>query len=217
LCRALLERREALGGLIEIASLKRAESRKGQRGIDRPARRRRWPRSLLIPKPVRIVVGVDRRARLASGVAGPMLSVQPRDLERILGPSLTDAPPIVLAPEGRLGAAARFARARGGVFRDVRSVARPQELHHNESAGAYLRRFVIWERRFRGVATKYLEHYLAWHRSLDHERRQGLRENVLRWPQRLPSSPTVPANRSIASFPVRSAPGSGLRWRLDSA
>ena len=37
-------------------------------------------------------------------------------------------------------------------------------------------------KRFRGVATQYLAHYLDWHRGLTYGERHSLGEVVLRWP-----------------------------------
>jgi transposase-like protein len=175
LCRALAERREPIGGWIEVAVVRLPESRKGDRRLTRPPRRTRWPPSM-IPNPlVCVVIALDRRGRLASGVAGTS-PLRPDGYERVIGPSLKDRWALVLAHEGPLGAAARFARARRGAFRDVRVRHRRRSLEHVESAREYGRRFLRWLKRFAGVATKYLDHYLAWHRTLDTAARFGLPE-----------------------------------------
>ncbi len=48
-----------------------------------------------------------------------------------------------------------------------------------EQARLYLLRWKRWLRRFRGVATKYLDHYLVWFRLLD--RLAGRPAHGLQW------------------------------------
>jgi hypothetical protein len=58
-------------------------------------------------------------------------------------------------------AVARFARLQGLRYHRFRG---PELLHHPAALyGAAMRR---WLSRFQGVATRYLPHYLAWHRLL---------------------------------------------------
>jgi transposase-like protein len=182
LCRVLAQRRERLTGWIEIVVVNLPESEKGQRRLSRAARRHRWDRALVLKDPVRVIVAADRHGRIAAGAAG-RTRLRERDLEGVIGPSIGSGRPVVVALEGRLGPVRRFALSRGGSFQDARSGRRRRGLAHIQLARAHVRRFVQWLVRFRGVATRYLDHYLAWHRTLDLGLRHGLRESVLRWPQ----------------------------------
>jgi transposase-like protein len=182
LCRPLVSRLERLSGWIEITVMRFPESRKGQRQLDRPPRRRRWDRAEVIKAPVRVVVAADRHARIATGCLGEG-PVRKSGLERVIDPSIGHGPSTIVAREGQLGPICAFARARGAAFRDARRGGRARGLEHVQSARAYSRRLVRWQARFRGVATKYLDHYLAWHRTLDYALRNGLPESLLRWPQ----------------------------------
>jgi hypothetical protein len=40
-------------------------------------------------------------------------------------------------------------------------------LHHTRNVDSYILRLRIWLKRFCGVATRYLAHYLHWHRLID--------------------------------------------------
>jgi hypothetical protein len=70
------------------------------------------------------------------------------------------------------------------VFCDARRVASRQRQPggHVENVQVYGALLVGWIRRFRGVATKYLPNYLAWHLALDLARRRALARAALRWP-----------------------------------
>jgi transposase-like protein len=46
-------------------------------------------------------------------------------------------------------------------------------IYHVQNVNAYHRRLRDWLRRFNGVATKYLDNYLFWHRFLDQSRRMA--------------------------------------------
>jgi hypothetical protein len=48
------------------------------------------------------------------------------------------------------------------------------------------RRLLVWMERFRGVATKYLENYLAWRRMLDPLDPACLTLRMLRWDAAMP-------------------------------
>jgi transposase-like protein len=168
---------EMVGGWIEISSRRVPASCKGQRGLARPARRRGpSPSSMPVPR-TSIVIAVDRYAGLVTASISNQ-KVAARELESAIGNRCLGGPTIV-ALEGRLGPAARFARRIGGSFRDARN---PRSVDQIPAARAYGQELLDWMERFHGVATKYLPNYLSWHRTLTYARRHGLGETVLRWP-----------------------------------
>lgn len=86
------------------------------------------------------------------------------DLVAAFGSS--DAPRVVLGREGIFGVGARYAAATGAEYRHVKGgdlAARDGTIEHNRNAVAYARNLRQWLARFRGVADRYLPHYLAWH------------------------------------------------------
>jgi hypothetical protein len=89
--------------------------------------------------------------------------------------------PTVVAKQGRYGAASAFARRLKGSFHDARR-AQPDSFAHVGTAQAYVVRLEEWMTRFRGVATRYLPNYLAWHRTVDRAWRQRTAAQMLRWP-----------------------------------
>lgn len=218
LCGHLATKPEALDGRVETVSVRLPRSLKGQRHIPRSPRRRRSSLASVYRDQICVVFATDRIGGVASG-AVDRPHARPDDLERVLGASLSEGVPLISA-EGPIGAVGRFARARGGQLIDARR-ARPRGLEHVRIARAYASRFLRWSARFRGVSTRYLEHYLAWHRHLDYGHRHHLRERVLRWPledlQALHSSreqnrgsplfgPTPSEERAGRHLPLHQAP-----------
>jgi hypothetical protein len=58
-----------------------------------------------------------------------------------------------------------LAKAAGASYRWVQREEMPAD--HTRNVGAFQRRLVAFLRPFCGVATKYLENYLKWHRLMD--------------------------------------------------
>lgn len=129
-------------------------SEKGRRPPERPARS---PES---PTPVWVVVARDGAGRTASGVVG-LRRPTATDLGLALGARLSAATTLA-SPAGPYGAAGLLAVRLGLRYHRPGSwTAEVQALR------AYTRALRRWSARFRGIATRYLAHYLAWHRFLD--------------------------------------------------
>jgi len=177
---------EALVGWIEVASRRFVPSEKGSRHLTRPARRRACrPGQRNRPRWGHILVGCDRMGHCVTSIALPTRSRTPdaRAIAGLLG-DRTPRRPVVLEEAGRFGAAARFARERGGIFHDARRTpgrGTRRALRHIDTATGYLSRYACWMERFRGVATRYIANYLIWHRIVDRCLRQGMEETALRW------------------------------------
>ena len=184
--------REVLTGWVELCLLGGySESFKGRRsGLGRPARTHAVPRPwryLSDPRAVRVLVATDRDGHVVTGIVRRPV---PRagDLERILGGRLRGrshgrGPVLVVARAGAgLLGYRRFADRLGGT---VRSACGPEGRHPlvtAERARLYWLRLQHWMVRFRGVATRYLPHYLLWHRWLDRAHRHASGPAALRWP-----------------------------------
>jgi hypothetical protein len=66
-------------------------------------------------------------------------------------------------------------RAAGHEFHMLRLiVTSPLTVRHTRNVDEYCRRLLDWLHRFRGVASKYRDNYLAWHRRVD-------RDTDVRW------------------------------------
>jgi transposase-like protein len=155
-----------LAGDVAVAETCFPFSEKGRRDLDRPPRPRGdlfWWLNLR----VWVVLARDDDARPWSEVVGP-LRARVEEFEQCLAPRLATGVRIRGA-EGPYSAVARFARLNGLQYRRLRG---PELLHHPAALyGAAMRR---WLARFQGVASRYLPHYLVWHRFLAASQSRGL-------------------------------------------
>lgn len=172
-----------LSGIIEIGDLWFAYSRKGERNLSDPPRRRGPGSRVMFPrrKVVRVIVAADRTSRVVTDVVLSHIVSLPDLVEALHG--RIQEQPLLLAAQGRLGPVGRFARRLKGKFVDVRGgvAFRPGTLWHLRTMRGYSRRLISWIERFRGVATKYLENYLIWHRIVDAAERFDPAAVVLKW------------------------------------
>lgn len=185
-----------LGGLVELAETRLPYSEKGRRGSRTPGRRRGATLGDESVPWVWVVLARDRRGRCAREVAGVGRPAGWRVVQ-LLGERL-EAGGTLLTRAGRFSAFGVLAVRGGHELRRVRGVGwgRIEEgggrsrrrgvggsrLEHVAHVHALGRRLARWLTRFRGVATRYLERYLAWHDVVD-ARRAGLAgEGWLQWP-----------------------------------
>lgn len=183
---------ERLAGWVELRSLALLYSEKGRRRTrgEEPRRRpaaRTAPGAWVARLVARVLVACDRRGRTVTGVAGIATTarIPSHEFERILRGRVEGRAHLVAA-DGPLSPAATAARRAGWLFHDARAwargAARARSLVHVRTADAYAARFLDWLERFRGVATRYLPNYLAWHRALDRQWRRRVQAELLRWP-----------------------------------
>jgi transposase-like protein len=161
--------RGILSGIIEIHVLHVWESFKGSTPPNRPPRRRAlsWPERHERSRHIAAIIARDRRGGRADLTLGEAGSVSAGWLARGLEDRIA-LPAIVCSPY-RQGFAAYCRRA--GIANECpggrRHGSASLTLFHNHRAAAAGRSFGSWLRRFHGVATKYLQHYLSWHELLD--------------------------------------------------
>lgn len=157
-----------LRGRIELAYLWFAHSEKGRRDLDRPPRKRGVACRLRFAGPtVRVIAAADRGGDINTTlVAGIITSF--RQLIEALAHRI-DGHATIHAATGRLSPAGMFAVKIGAVFGQARFGIGCNEdpEAHICTVTDYAARLKEWLKRFRGVATKYLPHYLAWHRLKD--------------------------------------------------
>jgi transposase-like protein len=187
-------RRETLSGEIELVTRRYPESRKGDRHLPRAARHRGPEPAKSQPAFISVVIAVDRKLHVVTAMAADRM-VRTRDLEQSIRPNVSGNP-VLVAPEGRFGPVSVLARRMGGSFRDARGRRNRHGFDRIAGARQYSAQLAAWMERFRGVATRYLGNYLAWHRALSYADRQGFGGAVLRWPILPWSHPTIPANRA---------------------
>jgi transposase-like protein len=156
-------------GIVETDETFFLRSYKGQRGgLPRRARKRggRAAKRGLSREQVPVLVVRDRSGATADAI---LPKDNHREIEAVLKPLLArDAVlcsdgggkgPIVLAAHD-IGVAHRAVNLSKGI----RVLA---GVYHIQNANAYHSRLKEWMRRFHGVATKYLDHYLGWRRMIE--------------------------------------------------
>jgi transposase-like protein len=161
--------RGRLTGRISVDLTYVAHSEKGSRSLTRPARRRGF-RGFSWQGPVAwVLAATDDLGRSTGSCVGPR---QPRidELVEALASHVAGGSTLLAQPNRR-GVLARTAGRLGLAFED--ELALPLHVGHRarpEHARVYLFRWKAWMRRFRGVATKYLDRYLVWFRLLERVR-----------------------------------------------
>ena len=156
-------------GIVEADETFFLESFKGQRRLPRPARRRGGVGRTRGTSPDQIAVLVvrDRSGQTAD------FRLEKLDAPHVIAVlrPLID-PDAILCSDGA-NVYKTFAREAGVTHRPVnvqRGLRVLEGVFHIQNVNAYDSRLKTWMRRFHGVATKYLEHYLGWRRLLERYR-----------------------------------------------
>jgi transposase-like protein len=163
----------SLVGIAEADETFFLRSLKGQRGLDRKPRRRggRAAKRGLSKEQVPVLVARDRSGATANLI---LAADGKADLVAALRPLLpadtilcTDGSSVLAAAVKEIGVTHRPVNVSAGR----RVVA---GVYHIQNVNAYDSRLKNWIRRFHGVATKYLDSYLGWFRTLDRSIDTGL-------------------------------------------
>jgi transposase-like protein len=145
-------------------------SEKGRKNLPRPPHPR-LPGLVCVPGKERVYVFLLEDGRGRRSATRPVRVPHPHRvplLEELLAPALTRAGTLVVV-RGRFSAYALLARRTGRELR-VEKAAGSERAEARTLLGslyAYRSRLRRWMRRFNGVATRYLDRYLAWHRAVD--------------------------------------------------
>jgi len=178
---------EVLSGWLELDAAWFRFSQKGRRDLDRPPRRHAsrdpWPD---IRSGVNVLIAADRTGHILTELVGPANTtrVMFEELRRGLADRVV-GPLILVSDVGPYGPASRLATVMRGKYHDARpgrGSGRDSHLAHLDLARAYRSRLYRWLQPFRGVATRYLPNYLAWHRAIDRPLRNTMTALTLRWP-----------------------------------
>lgn len=156
-----------LQGVVEADETFFLESFKGQRkNIPRKPKKRGTPAAKRGLSKEQIPVLVARDRTNAATLTTVLPSRKGKDISESLSPRL--AKDTVLMTDGATAYRA-VGRERGVEVRAVPANPKKKSAgpNHINNVNAYDRRLKQWMDRFNGVATKYLPHYLGWHRWLD--------------------------------------------------
>lgn len=173
------------GGIVEADETFFLESFKGQRCLPRPARRRGGVGRTrgTSPDQVAVLVIRDRSGQTADF---RLEKLDAPHIIAVLRPLIE--PDAILCSDGA-NVYKTFAREAGIAHRPInvqQGIRVVDGVFHIQNVNAYDSRLKTWMRRFHGVATKYLEHYLGWRRLLERYRETispalCLNEAVGRW------------------------------------
>lgn len=146
-----------LHGIIEADETFIAESFKGKRVINRPARKRGGGKTDQVP----VIMVLDRAGNVVHKVVE---SNTKENIEAVLKPIIS--PDSVLCTDGNLS---YIGIAKGMNIDHKRLISIDKQrvtegVYHIQTLNNYTMRWKLWLKRFCGVGTAYLENYLSWFR-----------------------------------------------------
>lgn len=164
---------QSLVGIAEVDETFFLHSRKGEHGLDRNPRRRGGSAAKrgTSKEQVPVLVARDRSSATANIILDADNKACVVTALKPLLPSDT-----ILCTDGSSVLAAA-AKAIGVTHRPVNISAGQRVIagvYHIQNVNAFDSRLKNWMRRFHGVATKYLDSYLGWFRTLDRSATTGL-------------------------------------------
>ncbi len=158
---------KTLAGTVEVDETYFLRSKKGSRKLERPARKRggKATKRGLSGEQVPVLIARDRNKATADQILDGRSG---RAIAGMLEPLVSrDA---VLVSDGAQAYRAFAGKAHIAHVGLVLSQGeRTWGIYHIQNVNAYTSRLKGWMRRFNGVATKYLDSYLGWHRMNDRE------------------------------------------------
>lgn len=149
-----------LNGVIEADETFLPESSKGQRRLERPARKRGGGRIRQIP----ILIALDRNGE----VSHQILERNTRaNIQSALTPMLTSGS--VLCTDGNQSyrGIAKYLNIDHKRLIGLDNQRVIDGIYHIQTLNNYMMRWKSWLRRFNGVGSSYLENYLSWFRFMD--------------------------------------------------
>lgn len=164
------DRAPKLHGIAEADEAYLLESKKGDKHLDRPPRKRGGSSKFrgTSSEQVCVLIARDRTGHTLDFITGrgPVSKAQ---LGSVLRPALDDD--ILLVTDSN--ASYKYFALENDVSHEAINLRAGQRVRgaiHVQNVNAYHARFRLWLQRFHGVATHYLLNYLGWRRGLDTKR-----------------------------------------------
>lgn len=168
----------ALEGIVEADETYVLESLKGKNQVKKLGTRKPRKRGGVAQKrgisreQVCVLVAVDRDKRVLAQTAGRG-RITHAEIAKVVEPVMGE---VTCLCTDSATCFKTFSR-KTGIEHEVVNVNQGERvkkgIFHIQNVNAYHRRFKEWFRRFNGVATKYLDNYLAWHRFIDINRKMA--------------------------------------------
>lgn len=158
-----------LHGIVEFDETYFLESHKGEQHLERKPRKRggRASQRGVSSEQTAVLVARDRNGNTMDAI---LFKSNQTTLAEVMLP-VVDEDALLCSDKKRSYLA--FAKTNHLTHKTVNSSAKEyvkEKIYHIQNVNAYDSRLKLWIKRFNGVATKYLESYLAWMRLLDREK-----------------------------------------------
>jgi transposase-like protein len=195
---------ENFAGILETDETYLLYSQKGVRNLPRPGRKRGDKATTrgISREQACILVARDRQRHTRLNVAcrGQMSRAKAKE---ILGAALSEVTTICSDKTAAFRALAKEQKLEHVILTGVRRERVKGGIYHIQNANALHSRFKTWVRRFNGVATKYLDHYLAWFQFVETHTMQALRGKTM---ELLVSACLVPLRTTCEGFRLAPCP-----------
>lgn len=158
-----------LHGIVEFDETYFLESHKGDQHLERPARKRggKAHQRGISCEQTAVLVARDRNSNTMDAI---LFKSNQTTLAEVMLP-VVDKDALLCSDAKR--SYKSFAKTNHLILKTVNGSAKEhvkEGIYHIQNVNAYDSRLKTWIKRFNGVATKYLESYLAWMRLLDREK-----------------------------------------------
>mgnify|MGYP005861848111 FL=1 len=159
---------EKLHGIIEADETYELFSEKGSRQLNRKKRKRGGVASKrgISNEQVCILVARDRTKNTSSQVAG-LGRIDSQTLQLRIGSRIVPGSILCTDEEPTFRAFCRKAKLTQVMINSQDKNRVIDGIYHIQNVNAFHSRYKLWEARFKGIATKYTDNYLAWFNFLD--------------------------------------------------
>ena len=160
---------KVLDGTVEADETYFLHSRKGSRKLERPARKRggKAKKRGLSAEQVPVLIARDRNKTTTDQILADRSTAS---IAAVLEPIVAKSA-VLVSDGGGAGPYRAFANKAGIVHvgLNLSEGEHSWGIYHVQNVNNYCSSLKRWMRRFNGVATKYLDSYLGWHRTDDRE------------------------------------------------
>lgn len=170
---------QSLQGIIESDETFFKESLKGREVVDRKPKKRggKDPKRGISNLKIAVVVAQDRNGNVIAQKAGTG-RVRAEEINAVIGSYIE---PSSLLCSDTATNYKKFAKIKG-LKHETINISKDgyvkKGIYHIQRVNAYHKRLKQWMIRFQGVATKYLDNYLYWFRTLELNKKVAFKEKV---------------------------------------
>ena len=168
-----------LQGIVESDETYELFSNKGSRHLDRKPRKRGGTATKrgISNEQVCILVTRDRSKNTSTQVAG-LGRIDSETLKKSIGLQIVPNSILCSDEEPVYRAFCRKAKLQQVTINSQSKNRVINGIYHIQNVNAYHSRYKLWEARFNGIATKYMDNYLAWFKFLDRTSSLQIRKRI---------------------------------------